>query len=71
MACPQCNGEVIVEGKIYNQIDYFNPPAYFRPMYAPFYKILSSNIKFPNIFSACSLCGFIWSKLDAEAFKQP
>jgi len=71
MACPQCNGEVIIEGKVYNQIDYFNPPAYFRSTKAPFYAILNSNIKFPNIFFACSLCGFIWSKLDSKALKQP
>lgn len=70
MTCPQCNGEVIIEGKIYNQIDYFNPPAYFRPTNAPFYAILNSNIKFPNDFFACSLCGFIWSKLDSKALKQ-
>jgi hypothetical protein len=69
MACPQCRGEVIVEGKIYNQIDYFNPPAYFRPVSASFRAILFSNIKFQNIFFACSLCGLIWSKLDDKALK--
>ena len=69
MECPQCKGEVIIEGKIYNQIDYFNPPTYFRPTSAPFYKILNSNIKLQNVFFACSLCGHIWSKIDIEALK--
>ena len=71
MVCPHCSGEVIVEGKIYNQIDYVNPPVYFRPINSPFYAILNSNIKFPNSFFACSLCGFLWSKIDNKALKQP
>ena len=70
MGCPRCNGELIVEGKIYNQVDYMNPPAYFRPTDAPFYAILGSNIRLQNIFFACSLCGFMWSKIDEKLLQQ-
>lgn len=70
MACPQCNGEIILEGRIYNQVDYINPPAYFRPIDSPFYAILNSNIKLQNTFFACSLCGLIWAKTDAKTFQQ-
>jgi hypothetical protein len=70
MTCPHCNGEVIVEGKIYNQVDYFNPPAYFRPTNSPFYAILGSNIKLQNSFFACTLCGFVWSSIDKDALQK-
>ena len=70
MACPKCNGEVIIEGKIYNQVDYINPQAYFRPTNAPFYAMLSSNARVENLFSACMLCGLIWSSLNKDDLKQ-
>ena len=70
MACPQCKGEIITEGKIYNQVDYFNPSAYFRPLSSPFYAILNSNIKLNNYFSVCSLCGLVWSQIDKDLLPQ-
>ena len=66
IACPQCHGEATVEGKIYNQIDYINPAAYFRPSSVPFYAILKTNVQLPNIFFACSFCGFLWSKINSQ-----
>lgn len=63
MVCPECKGEVIIEGKIYNQVDYINPPVYFRPTNSPFYAILNSNVKFKNSFFVCSSCGFLWTKI--------
>lgn len=68
--CPNCNAEAVIEGKVYNLIDYVNPPAYFRPTKVPFYAIFNTNIQFQNKFSACSFCGFIWSKLDNQSLQQ-
>lgn len=68
--CPQCNTEAIIEGKIYNLIDYVNPPAYFRPTKAPFYAIFNTNVNLQNKFFACSFCGFIWAKLDTQSLQQ-
>ena len=70
MVCPQCKGEIITEGRIYNQVDYFNPPAYFRPTNSPFYAILNSNIKLANSFFACSLCGLMWTKIDKTLLRR-
>ncbi|MFC1646028.1 hypothetical protein ACFL2Y_02485 [Candidatus Omnitrophota bacterium] len=68
--CPQCKSEAVVEGKIYNQVDYINPPAHFRPNKIPFYAMFNANILMRNIFFACSSCGFIWSKLDSQALQR-
>jgi len=67
--CPHCSGEAIIEGKVYNQIDYINPPAYFRPKSA-FYAIFGNNVGFENVFSACSACGFMWAKIDTQKLQQ-
>ena len=64
--CPQCHNEATVVGKVYNQVDYVNPPAYFRPSSLPFYAIFFTNIQLENNFIACSFCGLIWSKIDSE-----
>lgn len=64
--CPQCHSEAAIEGKVYNQIDYVNPPAYFRPNSLPFYAILTTNIKLQNSFFACPVCGFFWSKINNQ-----
>jgi len=64
--CPQCHNEATVIGKVYNQIDYVNPPAYFRPGNLPFYAIFFTNIQLENSFFACAFCGLIWSKIDNE-----
>lgn len=68
--CSQCHGEAIVVGKIYNQIDYVNPPAYFRPSRLPFYAIFNTNVQLQNSFFACAFCGFIWSKIDNQKLQQ-
>jgi len=68
--CPQCHGKEMVEGKIYNQIDYINPPAYFRPSSLSFFAIFNTNIQLQNSFFACSFCGFIWSKIDNQKLQQ-
>ena len=69
--CPQCHSDTAIEGKIYNQIDYVNPPAYFRPNNLPLLVILKSNIPIQqNSFLACSSCGALWSKLDNQHLQQ-
>lgn len=64
--CPQCHKDTIVEGKIYNQADYVDPKAYFRPNGLPFYAFFSTNIWVDNCFLACTYCGHVWAKLDTE-----
>ena len=61
--CPNCQREAVIAGKVYNQIDYVNPPVYFKPANIPFYAIFSC-VQFENKFSACTFCGTVWSKLD-------
>ena len=68
--CPQCHNESMVKGKIYNLIDFVNPPAYFRPSSVPFYAIFNTNIKMDNNFFACSFCGVLWSKIDNQQLQQ-
>ena len=68
-------GAVVVhEGKIiargHNQIDYINPPAYFRPSSLPFYAVFKSNVQFQNNFYACSFCGLIWTIADNQELQQ-
>jgi hypothetical protein len=64
--CPQCHNEATIVGKVYNQVDYVNPPVYFRPSAQPFYAIFFNNIQMENSFNACTFCGLIWSKIDTQ-----
>ena len=68
--CPQCHSEVNLEGKIYNQIDYVNPPAYFRLSSNPFFAIFNTNVPVVNTFLACTFCGLIWSKIDNQQLQR-
>lgn len=68
--CPQCHSEVSLEGKIYNQIDYVNPPAYFRLSSIPFFAIFNTNVPVANNFLACTFCGLIWSKIDNQQLQR-
>lgn len=70
ITCPDCHGEAVVVGKIYNQPDYVNPPAYFRPNSTPFFAIFNTNIQLQNSFFVCSLCGFVWSKVTNQKAQQ-
>jgi len=67
--CLKCNGEV-VEGKIYNQVDYMNPPAHFRPNNVPLYSVLTKNAPMANSFFACPACGFLWAKVDSQQLQR-
>jgi len=40
--CPQCHTKNVVAGKVFNQVDYVNPPTFFRPDNVPFYAMLVS-----------------------------
>lgn len=68
--CPKCHSAAVVEGKIYNQVDYINPPAHFRPNQTPFYAMLNANVSMKNSFSACNSCGFLWSELDSQVLQR-
>ena len=68
--CPQCHGKSVIAGKMDNQIDYVNPPVYFRPDRVPLYAIVKSSVSLPNSFSACTFCGFLWSKVDSQKLQR-
>jgi hypothetical protein len=68
--CPQCHAEVTLSGKIYNQVDYVNPSAYFRPSGFPLFAIFRTNIQLQNNFLACSFCGLIWSNIDNQELQR-
>lgn len=67
--CLQCQSESIIEGKIYNQADYINPPAYFKADKTPFYAVFSA-IPLGNSFFACSSCGLTWSRIDSQQLQK-
>lgn len=64
--CPQCQLEKGVEGRIYNQIDYINPRAFFIPNGLSFLSAFYSSVKIENKFFTCLACGFIWSSVDPQ-----
>lgn len=68
--CPKCQRETGVEGKIYNQIDYVNPNAFFRPNGLSFLSAFTSNVKIENNFFTCLACGFIWSNIDPQLLRR-
>ncbi len=68
--CPQCKSGSIAEGRIFNQADYIEPRACFRPNGLPFFASLVTNIWIKNKFFACSVCGFIWAKDDEKEVKE-
>ncbi len=68
--CPKCHAEGIIQGKVYNQIDYVNPPAFFRANSVPFYAMFVKSIPLDNNFYACSFCGLMWSKLNNQLLQQ-
>ncbi|MDD5195830.1 MAG: hypothetical protein PHQ96_09200 [Candidatus Omnitrophica bacterium] len=68
--CPLCHKGGIVEGKIFNQRDYVDPKAYFRPADLPFFAFIGTNVWMENRFFACSFCGHVWSKIDTERLTQ-
>ena len=70
MVCPDCKSEFIIEGMmVYNQIDYINPPAFFRNK-GSFYSFFKNNIRFENKFNACASCGFAWTKINVDKLQQ-
>ena len=69
-ACPQCKSGSVLEGKIFNQADYIEPRACFRPNGLPFFTSLITNIWMKNKFFACSVCGFIWANDDEKEVRE-
>jgi len=70
IVCPQCKSGSIVEGKIFNQADYVEPKACFRPNGLPFFAFLGTNVWMENKFFACSVCGAIWAQAPREKLKE-
>ncbi len=70
MKCCQCQSDKICEGRIFNQIDYVAPAAYYRPEGLRPFSILDINIRIKNIFFVCLACGFMWAELDPEKLKK-
>ena len=68
--CLQCEREAGIEGRIYNQLDYINPGAFFRPNGLSFINAFVSNVKMKNNFFVCLSCGFTWSRIDPQLLKK-
>lgn len=67
--CPECGSEKIAGGIVISQPDYVTRGAYFRPKELKPFTLFGINISFPNNFSACIDCGFIWAKVKADKLK--
>jgi hypothetical protein len=70
MKCNSCNSEKIVQGRIFNQVDYISPAAYFRPSGLRAFALLDVNVRIKNVFSACLDCGYMWAHVDQEKVKK-
>ncbi len=66
MKCERCNSEKVVKGKIFNQVDYVAPEAFFRPKELKPFTLFGIHVQVKkNDFSACTECGFVWATIDA------
>lgn len=70
MKCSQCGGERITQGRIFNQIDYIAPAAYFRPEGLRPFALLDVNIRIKNVFLSCIDCGFMWAEIDPDKLRK-
>jgi len=67
MKCPRCGSEKIVRGRIFNQVDYISPEAFFRPKELKRFSLFGINVRVKkNDFSACGGCGLVWSAVSAN-----
>tara|TARA_B100000315_G_scaffold174050_1_gene162500 strand:+ start:2470 stop:2712 length:243 start_codon:yes stop_codon:yes gene_type:complete len=60
----------VSNGRIFNQIDYIAPAAYFRPNGLRTFAILDTNVRIKNIFYSCLDCGFVWGEIDPVKLKK-
>jgi len=70
MKCAQCGSERIAQGRIFNQIDYVAPAAYFRPEGLRPLALLDVNIRIKNVFYSCVDCGFMWAEVDSNKLRR-
>ncbi|MBN3040606.1 MAG: hypothetical protein JW867_05720 [Candidatus Omnitrophica bacterium] len=70
MKCCQCGSEKIAQGRVFNQLDYVAPAAYFRPNGLRPFAVFDINIRIKNIFNGCLNCGFMWAEVDPEKLKK-
>jgi len=67
MKCPSCGSEKIVRGRIFNQVDYISPEAFFRPKELKRFSLFGINVRVKkNDFSACGECGLVWSVVSTD-----
>ncbi len=67
MKCERCNSEKVVRGRIFNQVDYVSPKAFFRPRELRPFALFGIHVRVKkNDFFACTECGFVWTTIDAE-----
>ena len=65
MKCVQCNSKKVLKGRIFNQVDYVSPEAFFRPKELKPFSLFGINIRVKkNDFSACAECGFVWATIN-------
>ena len=71
MKCPSCGSESVVRGRIFNQVDYVSPEAFFRPKELKRFSLFGINVRVKkNDFAACGECGLVWSMVDTGELKQ-
>ncbi|MCK4912278.1 MAG: hypothetical protein KAS05_00985 [Candidatus Omnitrophica bacterium] len=67
MKCPKCGSEKVVRGRIFNQVDYISPEAFFRPKELKRFSLFGINVRVKkNDFSACGECGLVWSEINID-----
>jgi len=67
MNCPKCNSEKTIKGKVFNQVDYVSPEAFFRPKELKHFALFGIHTRInKNDFSACIQCGHIWADVDSK-----
>ena len=71
MKCPGCGSEKIIKGRIFNQVDYVSPQAFFRPKKLKPFSVFGIHVRVKkNNFAACGECGLIWSAVDTGALTE-
>jgi len=67
MKCPKCDSEKLIKGKVFNQVDYISPEAFFRPKELKPFSLFGIHARInKNDFLACTQCGHLWADVDPQ-----
>ncbi|MBD3264236.1 MAG: hypothetical protein GF375_03950 [Candidatus Omnitrophica bacterium] len=71
MKCVKCGSENTVEGRVFNQVDYVSPQAFFRPRELKPFSLFGINVRIKkNKFCSCVDCGCVWTQIDTDKLKK-